>query len=286
MSTYHSRPPAPAHPALDFLRKVEVWQESPGGTAGLAVAMPEGEERTLAGLLSEFRTRGATASLEAQARYWLVGYREANPPLTAGQEAELDDVIHGSIAARQHREQHWRPSRTMQRVIVAAIVGALALAAGIATRAALGGNGEQGSPPAAGAPVNPAPAPAQGGATDLQRFRADWNVPAVAIGSAGNPAGLVLLQDGLYYPAPWGIPAGDAGWQLGDLTGSVTADVHGDQADVTDSNGTPYTVAVGQPFVISANPQVVFRILRNAIVQSMPQPHAIAVRVPVTTKEG
>ena len=27
-----------AYPALDFLRKVQVWQEAPGGTGGLALS--------------------------------------------------------------------------------------------------------------------------------------------------------------------------------------------------------------------------------------------------------
>lgn len=31
--------PSSRTPALDFLRKVEVWQQAPGGTAGIQVAM-------------------------------------------------------------------------------------------------------------------------------------------------------------------------------------------------------------------------------------------------------
>ncbi len=81
------------YPALDFLRKVEMWQQAPGGTAGLAVPLPEGEDATLARMLSQFLSSGPTAQLEIQARYWLIGYRETNPPLTNAQRAELDEAI-------------------------------------------------------------------------------------------------------------------------------------------------------------------------------------------------
>jgi hypothetical protein len=54
--------------------------------------------------------------------------------------------------------------------------------------------------------------------------------------------------------------------------------VHGSQADVTDSDGTTWTIAVGQPFVFGSSPQVVFRVLRDGTIESMPDAHAITVR--------
>jgi hypothetical protein len=100
-----------AYPALDFLRKVEVWQDDTTGTAaGLAVALPDGDATTLARLLARFRSPhpGATADLEEQARYWLIGYRETNPPLTEAQRAELDAVI--------GRDPQWWPPLPRARV--------------------------------------------------------------------------------------------------------------------------------------------------------------------------
>jgi hypothetical protein len=282
------------YPALDFLREVEIWQTAPGGTAGLAVALPDSENITLAGLLTQVRNLGQNAELESRARYWLIGYRQMSPPLTDAQRTRLDGVIdrdpqwwppagpppRAKVPIDRNKGRFWTARR-----IRAAVIGAVAgLVLGIGTAGvwhAVGGSGN-GAPPAAGAPAGPAQQiPAV--ATDLQRFRADWNAPAAASADAGDPAGLVLLQDGLYYPVPWGVRAGDPGWQP-DTTGSVTATVQGHQADVTDSDGTTWTVAIGQPFVLSPNPQVVFRILRDAAVQSMPQPHAIVVRYPVQQK--
>lgn len=284
------------YPSLDFLRKVEVWQKDQTGTAaGLAVTLPEGDGTTLDGLLASVRRLGPDNGLESQARFWLIGYRQMNPLLTDAQRAELDAVIdrdpqwwppHGppGIPVDRNKGGFWTRDllRDARIVSIAALVFLACLAIiGFTVSIVVSDSGNS-TPPAAGAPAGPAQQiPA--GATDLQRFRADWNAPSAATADAGNPAALVLLQDGLYYPVPWGVRAGDAGWQP-DTTGSVTATVQGRQADVTDSNGTTWTVAVGQPFVIASNPQAVFRVLGEFAIQSMPQPHAIVVRVPVRQK--
>jgi hypothetical protein len=269
-----------SYPALDFLRKVEVWQrDETGTTAGLAVMMPGEDQATLATLLAQLRGPypGAMADLETRARYWLVGYRELNPPLTLVQRAELYDAIHG-LAAWQPRSTAQRSPRYLRIAIIAGVLTFLVSLTGIAAVHFLSGPGAV-SQPVAGAPVNPGQQPVPGGQTDLQQFRADWKVPAVAQASAGDsPVQVVLLQDGLYYPAPWGIPAGDPGWAA-DTAGSITAAVSYSQVAVTDNDGNTWTVTIGQPFVLASNPQVVFRVLRDATIQSMPQTHAIAVRI-------
>ena len=282
-----------ATPALDFLRRVQVWQESDANkTAGLIVVMPGHEQSELGEILAEADTAGNQNWSENRARRWLVGYREMENEqhvLTTGQRAELEAVVR-QVAAEDRltgtRTAHWTPRRkplsrnrlTVLIILVTVITG-VAVAIGIAAiiQAATGtGNG---SPPAAGAPANPAP-PQPGQLTDLQHFRADWNVPLVASPDAGNPARLVLLQDGLYYPTPWVVPAGDAGW-VTDTTGSIAGQpvINGGQAGVTDSNGTTWTVAVGQPFAVASNPQVILRVLHDGTVQSMPGAHASAIRV-------
>jgi hypothetical protein len=271
-----------AYPALDFLRKVQVWQDDRTGTAaGLAVALPDGDQTTLSALLDQVQHTGPTTMLESQARFWLVGYQQMSPPLTQAQAAELAAILTetGARPVPDIRNVRHRPAR----LILLAVLLICLLGAGLSTAALVTGTGNS-SPPAAGAPARPPAGPQQGPLTDLQQFRADWSVPAAASPDSGRPGQLVLLADGLYYPSPWTIPAGDPGW-VADTSETVTGTpaVHGDLADITDSDGTVWTVAVGQPFVLAANPQVVLRVLRDATVQSMPQPHAITVRKHLST---
>lgn len=274
-------------PALDFCRKVQVWQENEANkTAGLVVVMPDREDDSLAALLRSFGSLGATRGLEDRARMWLIGYRELEDEqqvLTVNQRAELHAVTDRLMA--DYKREHKPPrARTHRRIkpwqwLVAAAAGLIIGfgTAGIVHLIAGTGNG---SPPPAGpvaqAPQNPAP----GALTDLQQFRADWRIPAAATADAGNPHQLVLLQDGLYYPAPWAIPPGDPGWAANTSSGITAANVSqaAGTADVTDANGTTWTVAAGQPFVLASDPSQVFRILRDGTIQAMPQPHAITVR--------
>jgi hypothetical protein len=272
-------------PALDFLRKVQVWQEDEANkTAGLVVIMPESEQSGLSVILRSASRHGDRLTTEDLARRWLIGYRELELQqrvLTDEQRAELNDVISQDVARRTGQRQpgprQRRRVKPWQWILIASISLGLGLgAAGFAHALAGSANG---APPAAGAPVNPAQQPAQGPLTDLQQFRADWDVPSAASADAGNPAQVVLLQDGLYYPAPWVIPAGDAGWTASPADGAdMKWSVHGNQADVTDADGTTWTVAAGQPFVLASNPQAVFRVLRDGTLESMPQPHAITAR--------
>ena len=266
------------YPALDFLRKVDVWQHAPGGTAGLAVVLPEGDETTLAQLLAKVSRSGPTTLLEAQARYWLVGYRETNPPLTTAQASELDEVIRGSVAASAPIPAGRRfPSLRRLALVIGMLL--IVVAAGLGISHLLIGNGN-GSPPPAGPAAAQQAGPQPGALTDLQRFRADWNIPASASADAGERIQLVLLQDGLYYPAPWGLLDGGTGWEASTPASiaSVRVDPASQEAAVTDSDGTTYTVITGQPFVLASDPAVIFRVLRDGTIQSMPGSHAITIR--------
>lgn len=269
-------------PALDFCRKVAVWQDAGGSSAGLPVLMPEREQGGLNQVLMDADRGLDLRYVEDRARRWLIGYREIvaqQGGLTPAQEAELNHVVDDRLSTpyQAHAQPGQKPSVARFAVTILAVI--IVVAAALAVTKALIGNGNgNGSPPPAG-PVAAAPAgPQPGPLTDLQQFRADWNVPHAATAGAGNPAGLVLLQDGLYYPVLWSIPSGDPGW-VTDTTGNVLASVRGLQADVTDSSGATWTVAVGQPFVLASNPQVVYRVLRDGTTQTMPQPHAIRIRV-------
>lgn len=78
--------------ALDFCRKIEVWQKSPDATSGLPLGLPDGELAGLSSLLHEAWTAGTSPALEARARLWLIGYaalEEGQRTLTDDQRAEL-----------------------------------------------------------------------------------------------------------------------------------------------------------------------------------------------------
>lgn len=263
-------------PALDFCQRVRTWQDAEGASSGLPMYIPDGDQETLHAILTAAGRGGPNQVLEDRARLWLIGFRELENQqrtLTESQRTELDDVI----ARAPYRPSSVRQRRISPRLAYVIIALIIALGASLSIASLLIGN-DNGSPPPAG-PVAAQPAGPQPGAlTDLQQFRADWDVPGSAIADAGSPAALVLLQDGLYYPVLWSIPAGDPGW-VTDSTGSITASVHGGDATVTDSGGTTYTVTAGQPFVLASNPRVIFRVLRDGTIQSMPEPHAIRIRV-------
>lgn len=278
MSNY-AKPPASRTPALDFLRKVEIWQQAPGGTAGIAVAMPAGDEVTLNQLLETFRRQGDSAQLEAQARYWLIGYREMQPPLTGSQQAELDVVVDGL---------HDEPARDSQisdlRKLVIGIVAALLI-----LFLAIGGRAiwhaiHPANPVQNGVPSLTLPQQVPPGTTDLQNFKSDWGPWKQLAASQQNPQtgapALLLLEPGTGYFASmnWTVPAGSPAWapDLGGNIGGV--DVRGNYALIADADGTTWVVGVNQPFVFASNPGTVLKIDPTGNVLAIPAAHAIGLR--------
>lgn len=273
----------PQTPALDFLRRVEVWQQAPGGTAGIAVAMPRGDDLTLHQLLDAFRHQVLPAQrLETEARTWLIGYREMQPPLTPSQAAQLDSVIDGlpgtDEVIRKAAKRIYRGT-----VLVPVVIG-LALA-GIFGGSAIWNathpdnsvvQGQQSQPYAPPQQVPP-------GSTDLQNFQSDWG-PWHQIEVSGTnpqtwaPRMLLLNQGGYYASQNWTMPAGAKAWTA-DLGGNVqSVDVQGHHADITDADGNPWTVGIDQPFVFAANPGTVLKIDPIGTVLSTTTAHAIAIR--------
>ena len=286
-------PMMPSTPALDFLRRVEVWQKTEGGTAGVGVAMPAGEETTLDQLLANFRRTGPTAALEEQARYWLIGYRETerfSPTLTTDQKNELDAVIarlpSEPVKARTRRGDfpppdlhvaRWpgdcRSSPAASSVLhfgIPAIWHATHPANNVPTVT----QGQQAPPAQQVPPAN----------TDLQNFKSDWGPWAQLPVSQQNPfsgaPALLYMEQGNYYVSKsWTIPANSPAWTP-DLGGNVgNEDVEGNHALITDQSGGQWTVTINQPFVFSQNPGSVLRIDPTGKVYTIPEAHATSSTV-------
>ena len=269
-------------PALDFLEKVRTWQEADGASAGLPLVIPGSAQDRLSAILADMDRGYSRADLETRARRWLIGYHELvsqQGGLTAEQKRELNSIVTciplwDARQRRQHNRQ--RPWYLEPAFLVVALIALIGIT--LSVSALLIGSDTSGPPPAG--PVAAAPAGPQAGAlTELQQFRADWNVPKFATANSGSALALVLLQDGLYYPVPWYLLNGGTGWEASTSASISSAEVTASgTANVTDGDGITYTVVLGQPFVLSADPTVIFRVLRDGTIQSMPGSHAITIR--------
>ena len=119
------------------------------------------------------------------------------------------------------------------------------------------------------------------GSTDLQALRLDFGPWQQLARPTDSPA-LILLQGGLASASErWTVPS-TAQWWAQDLDGNVTsAAVSGNDATVTDADGTEYTVGVNQAFIVSTNPGTVLLISPSGTVMSMSLAQATAVRQPL-----
>ena len=163
-----------ATPALDFLRRVQVWQESDANkTAGLIVVMPGHEQSELGEILAEADTAGNQNWSENRARRWLVGYREMENEqhvLTTGQRAELEAVVR-QVAAEDRltgtRTANWTPRRKpLSRnrhtvlIIVISVITGVAVAIAVAVHHPGGDRDRQRQPARCGSSRQPGPAAA------------------------------------------------------------------------------------------------------------------------------
>jgi hypothetical protein len=275
--------PLPKYPALDFLRKVEIWQQP--GTGSVPVSMPSRDEKTLHELLESFRRQGDTTRLENQARSWLIGYRELSPLLNEEQSAQLSEVIDGPVPAPTEppvpvRQRYIRPYR---RLTVAVIIG-IALAGFVIWGViALAAASNPANPVQYGGQSQSQPKQVAPGSTDLENLESDWGPWRTLATSeqnpqSGAPALLLLNQGGYYASQKWTIP--DSREWTQDLGGNVSSvDVEGTHALFQDADGNPWIVGIRQPFVLASNPGTILMIDPAGDVLAVPEAHAIALRM-------
>lgn len=279
--------PLPKNPALDFLRKVEMWQQP--GTGGIPVSMPSGDDRTLRSLLKECRRYGPSAQLETQARSWLIGYRELSPMLNEEQSAQLNVAIDGPVPAPASAKSSPAAdlrvrSRAMNKWFYRA-VGAIVVAGTILLIVFVIAIVHAANPPNPvqhGSQSQPRPQQVQPGSTDLENLESDWGPWRTLSVSeqnpqSGSPALLLLNQGGYYVSQKWTVPVGRE-WAP-DLGGNVSGvDVEGTHALIEDADGNPWTVTIRQPFVLASNPDTILMIDPAGDVLSTTTAHAIALR--------
>jgi hypothetical protein len=113
----------------------------------------------------------------------------------------------------------------------------------------------------------------------LQALRQDFGPWRPIAGRLMDVPALLLLQGGLASASEqWTVPP-TAQWWAQDLGGNVASVVvSGDDATITDADGTEYTVGVNQAFIVSTNPGTVLLISPSSTVMSMSLAQATAVR--------
>lgn len=279
--------PLPKYPALDFLRKVEIWQQP--GTGSVPVSMPSRDNQSLRTLLKEYRYDGPSAQLETQARNWLIGYRELSPMLNDAQTTELDVAISGQpkpVPVQPSPAADLRArSRAMNKgfywaVGVMVAVGAILLVVFVI---ALVNDASPVNPVQHGAQSQSQPKQVAPGTTDLENLESDWGPWRTLATSeqnpqSGSPALLLLNAGGYYASQKWTIP--DSREWSPDLSGNVGGvQVEGTHALITDMDANPWTVGIRQPFVLASNPGTVLEIDPAGDVLAVPEAHAIALRM-------
>jgi hypothetical protein len=284
--------PAVPSPALDFCQIVGAKQRTPGGTAGVAVPLEEEEQATLDQILAQLALHGVTASLEDQARRFLLVYREResySPVLSKDERAKLNQVLEPPHVQRPIPSV-WPPRSTKRplnrrRLATAAVLVVLAAIGGVT--AAVLNSADRSGPPAGTAQQHPPAQQVQPGTTDLQQLKQNYGpwqqlTPSDQKPQTGQPA-LLLLENGGYFASQkWTVPTDASGWQQ-DIAGNVNnVDVKGNFADITDADSNPYIVGIDQPFIVSSNPGTVLRIDPTGNVLSMSLAQATAQRQPLS----
>jgi hypothetical protein len=264
-------------PALDFVATI-AGRERMGAFAMLDRADRDALDR----ILRSYHERGVTASLERQARTFLISYRELNKytrTLDSAEREKLDQLLGDPAPPRPVR---WR---------WLAVAVAVVLAAGLAFAIRDLVTPDQAGPPAASsagqqAAGQQAAGQVPPGSTDLQLLKQDYGPwrQLTTEGADGTAQGawLLLLQDGAYFASTrWTVPPGVPGWQP-DLGGNVSGvQLAGKHASITDADGNPYTIGINQPFIVAGNPETVLRVDPAGTVLSMSLAQATAVRQPL-----
>jgi hypothetical protein len=236
---------SPPSPALDFCALIRAKEDTPGGVGAFAI-LDAGDSAALRNLLNAYYHRaGPVTDLERQARGFLIRYREMERHqgvLNDGERAQLNEILDGT---RRPEPIIQRPALPLwKRPILATLATVAAVTGGVALFQAT----HQHTGPAAAGQVNQhAPAqqvPPQ--ATDLQRTErllGPWQTiaPSAQRPQTAQPAVLLLQGGTTEASAKWIVPP-KGGW-VPDQSASIgTVGMHGNWAQITDTDGTFYIV--------------------------------------------
>jgi hypothetical protein len=156
--------------AVDFLATIHAKERIPGGAAAFAV-LDDTDRATLDRLLDSYHDQGLTATLERQARTFLISYREIDKHagvLDAAERERLDQILAepGDLprvpTAPRRRSIPWR-------WVSAALAVFVTIGLGVGVESYVS-SPQSGPPPAAGGPQPPGQQ-VEPEATDLQNLR-------------------------------------------------------------------------------------------------------------------
>src|ERR1035437_2121153 len=239
--------------AVDFLATIHAKERIPGGAAAFAV-LDDTDRATLDRLLDSYHDQGLTATLERQARTFLISYREIDKHagvLDAAERERLDQILAepGDLprvpTAPRRRSIPWR-------WVSAALAVFVTIGLGVGVESYVS-SPQSGPPPAAGS----------------RRVSKSSLRPRTC-----------RIYGVCFASERWTVSPGAPGWQQ-DLGGNVAAvSVTGDHADITDADGNPYIVGINQPFVISGTRGPVLLIDRTGTALAISLARATAVRPP------
>ena len=231
--------------------------------------LPEKDRKEIDSIVALYEQHGMNDTLRRRIHSQLVRLGQNYAFLDTGQRKELLDAI------RAERSSTALSRPGAGRVL---ILGCLAVVfAVILTVTAYSLQNRNPSPPPAGTiqQNQQKQIPVQN--TALQQFQADWG-PFQQITSNPDSDYLLLLQSGNTFQSHWVLPE-DRQWAP-DITGDIpSADIHGPYADITDQSGLPYTVRIGEPFVLAGNPQIILRVDPAGNVYYMSIAHGASIRV-------
>lgn len=281
-----SKDPALPSTLPDFLALVRAKEETPGAAYAI---LSETQRTTLDTLLEHYAENDVGKGFRTQVYLFLVEYRQMaldRAVLDRNELIQLDRLLgeaskaNAAPSVKPRTQSVAWPSRNRIALVVAGLAIVVAAIGGVINYVST----HQSGPPAGTAQQHPPAQQVPPGNTNLQNFKQEWGPWAQLTPSDQRPQtetpALLLFEQGGTFASKWTIPSTASEWQV-DITGDITnVNVKGTFADISDVDGNPYVVSLGQPFVFSSNPDRVFVLDSTGNVDSMTLAQATAVRQP------